>query len=117
MSSLFDLLGTPSDKAGKVRGDNGDLDEDGDHPEDGGDDSDGEHGAVELGDFGMFLSGGEVVEGLSKGEVAHDVEGEEVEPAGGFDGLVEAVGELGDEHVGVFDDAMFIATDCWGCYQ
>ena len=60
----------------------------------------------------MFFVVGEIVEGVAKGKVAHDVEGVVIEPFGRVDGGVGSLGQLGDELVRVLDDAVFVASEC-----
>lgn len=61
----------------------------------------------------MSSSGLEHVKGFAKGEVAHDIEAEEVAPFGHVDRFDVESGKLVDEQVGIFDDAAFVTSQSW----
>ena len=49
-------------------------------------------------------------EGFPKGEIAHDVEAVVVEPCGGVEGKSCALGDAGEEGVGVVEYTGFVVT-------
>ena len=64
---------------------------------------------VQEGDSRVLVAGGEAVEAAAEGEVAHDVEGVQVDPLADVDGLARR--QLGDELLLVGLDALLVAAD------
>ena len=111
------LFRAPGDEAAEVTANEGSDGADGNGPRNWRKEPEEHHGGFEPVDGEVHFAGLEHGEGFAKGEVAHGVEGEVVEPGGDVHGGVGELGDFADELVGVEDYAVFVVSEGWSLSQ
>ena len=110
-SALVELGVAKTNEAPEGGANDGSDGTDRDGPSDGSEAAEEGHGGVEPGDGVVVRAGLQHVEGFSKGEITHNVEGVVVEPCGGVYWFTREKREFRHEIVGVLRYAAFVVSE------